>query len=291
MIRSMTGVARAEARLKPWDGRIVVDIRSVNHKFFELVPHLPPALAGHEGEIRELVRRRIRRGYVQLQVDVDESADAPMLALNDRLARDYVKLAQELKARHRLPGALDINTVLSFPGLVVATKSERNRQKLWRACRKVIDQALVQLNRMKRAEGVNLVRDMRRRVQRIQAAVRHIEARVPVRLAERRKNLLSQLEALKVEVDPRRVLEEVAFIADKVDINEECVRLKSHCSMFLRALHVASTSGKKLDFIAQEMLRETDTMAAKARDMVISRRAIEIKGEIEKLKEQVRNVE
>jgi uncharacterized protein (TIGR00255 family) len=287
----MTGVARAEARIMPWNGRVVVDVRSVNHKFFELVPKLPSALAGHEGEVRELVRRRIRRGYVQLQIDMDESADAPTLALNHRLAKDYVKLARELQAQYRLPGQVDINTVLSFPGLVTAEKSERNRQRLWRECRVVVDHALTQLNRMKRAEGANLVRDMRRRVKKIQAAVRHIEARVPKRLAERRQNLMSQLETLKVEVDPKRILEEIAFMADKVDIHEECVRLKSHCSMFLRALGVTSTSGKKLDFITQEMLRETDTLAAKARDMVISRRAIEIKGEIEKLKEQVRNVE
>jgi uncharacterized protein (TIGR00255 family) len=287
----MTGVARAEARIMPWNGRVVVDVRSVNHKFFELVPKLPSALAGHEGEVRELVRRRIRRGYVQLQIDMDESADAPTLALNHRLAKDYVKLARELQAQYRLPGQVDINTVLSFPGLVTAEKSERNRQRLWRECRVVVDHALSQLNRMKRAEGANLVRDMRRRVRKIQAAVRHIEARVPKRLAERRQNLMSQLETLKVEVDPKRILEEIAFMADKVDIHEECIRLKSHCSMFLHALGVTSTSGKKLDFITQEMLRETDTLAAKARDMVISRRAIEIKGEIEKLKEQVRNVE
>ena len=287
----MTGVARAEASLKSGSGNVVVDVRSVNHKFFELVPHLPQALAGHESEIRELARKRIRRGYVQLQIDMDESADAPSLALNHRLAQDYLKLARELQTHYKLPGEVDINTILSFPGLIAARKSEVNRRKIWQACRKVIDHAFVQLNRMKRAEGVNLVRDMRRRVKKIQLAVRHIEGRVPKRLAERRQNLLSQLKALEVEVDPKRILEEVAFIADKVDIHEECVRLKSHCSMFLRALGVASTSGKKLDFIAQEMLRETDTMAAKARDMVISRRAIEIKGEIEKLKEQVRNVE
>ncbi|MEO0081681.1 MAG: YicC/YloC family endoribonuclease [candidate division WOR-3 bacterium] len=291
MIKSMTGVARVETRLVPSNGRIAVDIRSVNHKFFELVSALPPALAGHEGEIRELVRSRIRRGYVQIQIDLDESADTPSLAVNHGLARDYVRLARELQMQYRLPGTLDINTILSFPGLIVAKKSERSRRRLWYQCRRIITQALSQLNRMKSIEGVALVRDMRRRVRKIQAAVRQIEARVPKRLAERRQNFLSQLETLKVEVDPKRVLEEVAYIADKVDIHEECVRLKSHCSMFLRALRVSSTSGKKLDFIAQEMLRETDTMAAKARDVVVSRRAIEIKGEIEKLKEQVRNVE
>jgi len=291
MIKSMTGVGRHEGTLQPWNGRIAVDIRSVNHKFFELVPHLPPALAGHEGEIRELIRHRISRGYVQLHIEVDENADAPVLALHHRTVTDYLRLAREVKDKYGVPGEVNINTLLTYPGIVTAEKSEQNRAKLWHQSRLSIERALGQLLKMKKAEGANLVRDMRKRVTHIRRVVGIIEQRVPVRLRERRDNLLLQLKAMKVEVDPKRILEEVAFITERVDIHEECVRLKSHCSMFLRALSSAQTSGKKLDFITQEMLRETDTIASKARDMVISRRAIEIKGEIEKLKEQVRNVE
>ncbi len=291
MIKSMTGVGRSEGTLAPWNGRIAVDIRSVNHKFFELIPHLPAALAGHEGEIRELVRNRISRGYIQLHIEVDENADVPVLALHRRTVTDYLRLAREVKNDYGVPGAIDINTLFAYPGVITAEKSEQNRARLWRQSRLAIERALAQLLKMKRAEGANLVCDMRKRVLSIRRVVAIIERRVPVRLRERRANLLLQLKTLKVDVDPKRVLEEVAFITERVDIHEECVRLRSHCSMFLRALGSAQTSGKKLDFIAQEMLRETDTIAAKARDMVISRRAIEIKGEIEKLKEQVRNVE
>jgi len=291
MLRSMTGVGRAEAILSPWNSTISVDIRSVNHKYVELAPRLPAALAGYEGEIREMVRRRIRRGYVQIQVTLDESADAPTFALDRRMLKDYLRIARELQQQYRLPGGIDVATVLARPGIITAEKSERNRARLWRESRRVISQALDRLIRMKRAEGANLVKDLRKRIARIQRAVRRIEQRVPKRLKERRGNLLLQLKDLGVDADPKRILEEVAFITEKVDIHEECVRLKSHCSMFVKALGVTSTSGKKLDFIAQEMLRETDTLAAKARDMFISRRAIEIKGEIEKLKEQVRNVE
>ncbi len=291
MLKSMTGVGRAEAVLAPWNSTIVVDIRSVNHKYVELSPRLPNALAGHESEIRDLVRRKIRRGYIQIHVTLDENADAPTLALDHRMVRDYLKIARELKRRYKVTGELDVNTVLSHPGIISSEKSERNRARLWRQSRRVIVQALDRLIRMKKAEGANLVKDLRKRIARIQRAVRRIEQRVPKRLKERRSNLMLQLKDLGVEADPKRILEEVAFITEKVDIHEECVRLKSHCSMFLKALGVTSTSGKKLDFIAQEMLRETDTLAAKARDMFISRRAIEIKGEIEKLKEQVRNVE
>jgi uncharacterized protein (TIGR00255 family) len=291
VIKSMTGVGHAEGVIPPWNSTIVVDIRSVNHKYFEIVPRLPNGLAGHESEIREMVRRKIRRGYVQLHVTLDENADAPTLSLDRRITQDYLRIARELKQKYKVKGELDINTVIAHPGVIAAAHDESNRARVWRHSRQVLNKALDHLTRMRQAEGANMVKDLRKRVNQIQAAVRTIEERVPARLRERKKNLLTQLKDLGIDADPKRLLEEVAFIADKVDIHEECVRLKSHCSMFLKALRVATTSGKKLDFIAQEMLRETDTLAAKARDMIVSRRAIEIKGEIEKLKEQVRNVE
>jgi uncharacterized protein (TIGR00255 family) len=291
MIKSMTGVGRAEAILQPWNSKIIVDIRSVNHKFLELIPKLPSQLAGYEATIRDTVRRRVRRGYIQLQVTLDESAEAPTLMLDHRLLRDYLRLAKELKAKYHVPGELDINTVFAYPGIVASEKADSDQARLWHQCRRVINQALDALVKMQKAEGVTLVHDLRKRLTRIGRAVLAIERRVPERLRERRENLLAQLKELSVESDSKRILEEVAFISEKVDIHEECVRLKSHCSMFLRAIGSSASTGKKLDFITQEMLRETDTLAAKARDMVISRRAIEIKGEIEKLKEQVRNVE
>jgi len=287
----MTGVGRAEAILPPWGSKIVVDIRSVNHKYLELVAKLPPQIAAYEGEVRDMVRRRVRRGYIQLQVSLDESAEAPTLALDRRMVRDYLRLSRELQTKYRIPGEVDINTVLAYPGIVAPQKADADHGRLWIKCRAVIAQALNRLVKMQQTEGAALISDLKKRVTKIRSAVRAIEQRVPERLKERRANLIAQLKDLNVESDSKRILEEVAFISEKVDIHEECVRLKSHCSLFLGALSSSAASGKKLDFIAQEMLRETDTLAAKARDMIISRRAIEIKGEIEKLKEQVRNVE
>ena len=291
MVKSMTGVGRAEAILPPWNSKIVVDIRAVNHKYLELTTKLPSQIAGYEGEVRDMVRRRVRRGYLQLQISLDESAEAPTLALDHRMVRDYLRLSRELKTKYRIPGEVDLDTVLSYPGIIAPQKADADHGRLWRRCRAVIALALTRLVKMQQAEGAALIRDLRKRITKIRHEVRAIEQRVPERLKERRANLLAQLKDLNVESDSKRILEEVAFISEKVDIHEECVRLKSHCSLFLGALTSSTASGKKLDFIAQEMLRETDTLAAKARDMVISRRAIEIKGEIEKLKEQVRNVE
>ncbi|MCX7732857.1 MAG: YicC family protein [candidate division WOR-3 bacterium] len=291
MIRSMTGVGRAEGVVAESGTRIAVDIRSVNHKYFELVSKLPPQLVSYERDIYEIVRRKIRRGYVQLQLTIDEPSTATCIKIDWEAAKRYLTLIRQLKRRFNLSGEVDLNALLTLPGVITTSKVPPGQNRLWRASRKIIGEAIRQLIRMREAEGTALVKDLRRRINKIRRALHYIRERVPKRVAERRENLIEQLANLNIQANSKRILEEVAYITERLDIHEECVRLRSHCSMFLRALRSSSTSGKKLDFIAQEMLRETDTLAAKARDVVISRRAIEIKGEIEKLKEQVRNVE
>lgn len=291
MIRSMTGVGRAEGVVAESGTRIVVDIRSVNHKYFELVSKLPPQLVSYERDIYEIVRKKIRRGYIQLQLTIDEPSTATCIKIDWEAAKRYLTLIRQLKRRFNLSGEVELNALLTLPGVITTNKVTPGQNRLWCASRKIIGEAIRQLIRMRETEGTALVRDLRRRINKIRQALHYIQERVPKRVAERRKNLTEQLANLNIQANSKRILEEVAYITERLDIHEECVRLRSHCSMFLRALRSSSTSGKKLDFIAQEMLRETDTLAAKARDVVISRRAIEIKGEIEKLKEQVRNVE
>ncbi|MEO0020572.1 MAG: YicC/YloC family endoribonuclease [candidate division WOR-3 bacterium] len=291
MIRSMTGVGRAEGVVAESGTRIAVDIRSVNHKYFELVSKLPPQLVSYERDIYEIVRRKIRRGYIQLQLTIDEPSTATCIKIDWEAAKRYLTLIRQLKRRFNLSGEVDLNALLTLPGVITTSKLTPGQNRLWRASRKIIGEAIHQLIHMRETEGTALVKDLRRRINKIRRALHCIRERVPKRVAERRENLIEQLANLNIQANSKRILEEVAYITERLDIHEECVRLRSHCSMFLRALRSSSTSGKKLDFIAQEMLRETDTLAAKARDVVISRRAIEIKGEIEKLKEQVRNVE
>jgi uncharacterized protein (TIGR00255 family) len=291
MIMSMTGCGRAEKVLAAWRTKVVVEVRTVNHKFLDVLVKLPAQLNGMEGEIREIVRNRLRRGYVQLSVALDQTAPSSSLVLDRDLVRDYLTLAGEVQAKCRLTGKVDINAVLQFPGVVKTSRQETVKPRFWAAVRKVIEDAFADLSRMRAQEGQALAKDLRQSAAKIVKAVRLIEKRVPKRLAERRKNLLAQMKALGVNADPKRLIEEVAFISERLDIHEECVRLMSHCRLFHDALGEPGTAGKKLDFILQEMLREADTLAAKARDSYISHRAISIKEEIEKLKEQVRNVE
>lgn len=291
MIQSMTGLGRAEAYFARWRTKVAVEIRTVNHKFLEVSLRLPSVLAGWENDIREIVRRHLRRGYVQLTVSVEEMATAPLLELDRELLRDYLRIVRELKERYALSGEVDINRVLSFPGIVRTSQPVTARPKFWSAVQKVIEQAFRHLKRMRRQEAAILLRDLNQRVAKIERSVKVIQQRVPKRLAERRRNLLDQMKALNVNIDPKRLIEEVAFISERLDIHEECVRLLSHSRLFRAALQEKDATGKKLDFILQEMLRETDTLSAKARDAFIAHQAIGIKEEIERLKEQVRNIE
>jgi uncharacterized protein (TIGR00255 family) len=291
MIKSMTGCGRAEKVLRPWNTKVIVEIRTVNHKFLEVAPRLPSQLSAFENDVRDIVREHLRRGYVQLSVTMDEVASGPSLTLDDKLAREYLQLAGKLTTKYHLTGKPDINAVLQFPGVIKANRIDQVTPKLWNAVKALIDEAFEDLKRMRAQEGAALTRDLKQSVAKIVAAVRAIEKRVPERLADRRKNLLAQMKTMGVNVDPKRLLEEVTFISERLDIHEECVRLISHSDLFQDALKDPNVAGKKLDFILQEMLRETDTLAAKARDAFISHRAITIKEEIERLKEQVRNVE
>lgn len=293
MIKSMTGVGRAEAILHPWRTKVSVEIRSLNHKYLETTQRLPQALANYENEIRDLIKSKIPRGYIQLSINLEESLPMPALTLDDALLDNYLRLIQKLKEKVNLKGELDVNTVLTFPGIIKTEKVERETEQIWQQVKKVLERALKELIKMKKQEGVALAKDLRKRVKNLRQAVAAIEKRVPKRLQERRNNLMAQLKALNVNSDPKRVWEEVAYIAERLDIHEECVRLRSHCTMFENCLKESASDaiGKKLDFILQEMLRETDTLSAKARDLFISQKVIAMKGEIEKLKEQIRNVE
>lgn len=291
MIKSMTGCGRAERMIPPGKTKVIVEVRTVNHKFLEVALKLPQHLAGYESEIRDIVRNHLRRGYVQLNVSADEAVTGPTLMLDRQLVKEYLGLAAELRAKYRLAGTVDVNAVLEFPGIVRTGKSDKVQPQYWTGVRQAVEEAFADLKRMRAQEGAALTRDLKQCVAKIERTVRLIEKRVPKRLAERRRNLLAQMKALDVSVNPKRLLEEVTFISERLDIHEECVRLLSHCKLFSDALHEPGIAGKKLDFVLQEMLREADTLAAKARDAYISHRAITIKEEIEKLKEQVRNVE
>ncbi|MEO0075052.1 MAG: YicC/YloC family endoribonuclease [candidate division WOR-3 bacterium] len=302
MIRSMTGVGRAESLLAGKKTKVVVEVRSANHKYLEVNMKLPNVLSGYENQIKELISSKINRGSIQLSITIQGANDElnqSRLKFNRTLSLDYellanlIDLAKQLKRRYKLSGDLDVNTVLTYPGMIVAVRAdEQEKQKnIWLRTKQAINKALDVLNNMKKEEGAFLYQDFMRRIQRISQLLKNIE----VRSNTLRRQV--QEKALVNYVNPSEHNSEASNNQELLGASrataEEVVRLNSHISSFLRTISGRATKsvGRRLEFILAEMLREIETILAKGRDTQISRDGIQIKEEIDALREQVRNVE
>ncbi len=289
MIRSMTGIGRAETSFGKNQPRLKVEIRSLNHKYAELSLKLPTLLVHFETDIRELIKNRISRGYVQMSLSVDEEPRLSLLSIDHDLLKNYLTLLEEIKKRYDAVGRVDINTLLQLPGVL---KMDKTEQVITSAkVRAVVNQALERLIKMREAEGKNLAHDMLKRVLHIERRIRLIRSRIPKSTLEKRKRLGGILKGLERKPYSQQIMEEIAGYVGKFDIEEECVRLINHCQLFHRTLRERSASGRKLNFILQEMLKETNTISAKAGDTYIAHQTVAMKEEIERLREQVQNIE
>lgn len=296
MIRSMTGVGRAETQLLKQKAKMIVEIRSANHKFLELNMKLPTQLLGYEGEVRELIGKKVFRGALQLSVNIQGQSEdrnstahystrARTLTLDYELLNNLLDINKELKENYKLSGELNVNTIFSFPGVIVPVKSNEQdkNQATWRQAQRAINKALISLNKMKIEEGAHLYRDFIKRVKTILQLIKNIEKRSKTIRKEVRLKIIPN-------IDQSAQLE--LLNASKAT-TEELVRLASHTRAFHRAIagKKICSVGRKLEFILSEMLRETETILAKGRDTTISREGITIKEEVDALREQVRNVE
>lgn len=298
MIRSMTGVGRAETVLKRRKAKLIVEVRSANHKFVELNLKVPTLLMGYESQIRELVSKKVFRGALQLSVNIqgsngnktttanhNDSDYMRALTLDYELLNNLLELSNTLKDDYKIHGELNINTVMSFPGMVVPTKliDQDANQLVWQQTRKTVVKALVSLNKMKGEEGAFLYKDFVKRIAKIMQMLKNIEKRSKAIRQELKKKIIpNQEQGTQIEL----------LNASKAT-TEELVRLSSHTRAFSRAIKGKKirSVGRKLEFILSEMLRETETILAKGRDTLISRDGIAIKEEVDALREQVRNVE
>ncbi|MEO0091908.1 MAG: YicC/YloC family endoribonuclease [candidate division WOR-3 bacterium] len=302
MIRSMTGVGRAEASIPHRGIKITWEIRSSNHRFLELNMKLPPILDGYENKVREIVRQNVFRGTLQLSVTIQGSDNGKtlnsnqprLLTLDTDLLNNLIRISKKLKEDYNISGELNVNTVISFPGIVVPAKTtEVNKNEmLWARTKSALVKALTALNKMKREEGTFLYRDFIKRINNILKLLKDIEKRTKIVREEIKEKILEERTS-SIQSDNNKDIENQLFPLTKSDITEERIRLLSHTKAFIRAIKSKrmQSVGRKLEFILSEMLRETETMLAKARDTAISRDGIAIKEEIDALKEQVRNVE
>jgi uncharacterized protein (TIGR00255 family) len=297
MIRSMTGYGEA-GRDTP-AGLLSAEVRTVNHRHFHVNFRLPHALARWEGEIRERLRAAITRGAVSCTVRLEPhegDAAAVGLALNHERVAAYLSLFREMQERHGVPGQADVNTLARLPEVFVRDDDARERVEIaLEDVLAVIDEAAAQNVRMREDEGRRLADDLEGRLAAIDGALDAVEARAPERIVAERDRLRAAVQELAggVGVSDERLAQEIAYLAERWDVNEELVRFRSHNALFreLMRADAAEPVGKRLSFLVQEMHREANTIGSKANDAAIAHRVVAVKDEIERLREQVENVE
>jgi len=292
MIRSMTGYGSAELER---DGqRLAAEIRSVNHRFFEVSIRAPRLVSLFEDRIRQRVQDRFSRGKIGLSITWSGAGESgEVLKVNEVVADRYAQLLEQLRARYQLDSGLDLRTLAALPDVFSWEHSSLSDDETWSLLETLIDQACGSLDEMKRREGKALARDLEHRLKILRDHLDTVAGRAPLRPQEAKERLLSRLQPLlgDIELDPARVAQEVALLADRLDCTEECVRLSAHIEQFRSLIEGTELAGRKLGFLLQEMNREANTIGSKANDVEMSRAVIVIKEELERLREQVQNVE
>jgi uncharacterized protein (TIGR00255 family) len=296
----MTGYAQARREQSGWAVR--VSVKSVNHRFLDLKLRLPEGFDLYELRLRQAVRERIHRGHVDINVNVEPGKALPV-QVNKDLALAYLRAAETLRQETRAAADMDVVSVLRLPGVIaglsgVVPESEDEQEKLGQMLEVCLREALLKLDDMRRAEGKHLVQELRERLARITGEVekvRGLAATLRPAFARRLETRLKELLG-GTAIDPARLAQEAALLAERSDISEELDRLRSHLQQFTKLLDGAGELGKKLDFLLQEMHREANTMLSKTpgvenEALAITGLALEIKADIEKLREQVQNIE
>jgi len=292
MIHSMTGFGKATARSKC--GIVTVEIRTLNHKFFELSAKMPNGLGQHEDKLKTIIHKKVKRGKVYLNIELNgQKGGASKVAINNSVARGYKAELARLKKQLKLQGAISLDQIIGLPGVIVSEVPKAASDKYMPALVEALNRALVRMEADRRREGGALRKDLSKRVDSIVAAVEHIDERSTVSIVKYKNHLMNRIKELTgtKNVDKGRLAQEVALFAKNSDVSEELVRLKSHLNSFKEVLGSRNEVGKKLDFIAQELHREANTIASKSSDFKISKSVIQMKSDIEKIREQVKNVE
>jgi uncharacterized protein (TIGR00255 family) len=297
MIRSMTGFGEAARPLD--EGHLRVEIKTVNHRFLNTSIRTPPGFDRVEHEVQAWLRRHLTRGHASVSIRVDQDAESAAEALPEvdlARARHYAGLLRTLGEEVGLDGRVDVTALLRFNDILRTPDARRAAPEIpLDLLRETVEEAVAAVVELREVEGARLRTDMEERLGAIETALDTVEARAPARLLAERDRLRAQVAELagSVEVEPERLAREVAYLAEKWDINEEIVRFRSHVELFRETLaaEAADPVGKRLSFVVQEMHREANTIGSKANDAAISQAAVAMKEEIERLREQVENVE
>ena len=292
MIRSMTGFGRGEATV---DGRdITVEIKSVNHRYFEFNCRTTRGFGFLEEKLKSYIKERVSRGKIDMFVSLSQKEDTEAIVkINPSLARGYINALRKLSDEYGVKDDISVSTVSSYSDIFQVHKAPEDEEEVWNAVKPVLDTALNNFITMRETEGEKMKADVMSRAKHILSIVDEIESRSPERVKEYETRLKERIEELlgSADYDEQRVITEVAIFADKVAVDEETVRLRSHFDQLKNLMDSDGEVGRKLDFIIQEMNREANTIGSKANDSSLSHMVVDIKAEIEKIREQIQNIE
>jgi uncharacterized protein (TIGR00255 family) len=292
MIKSMTGYARVETT---GQGRnIVVEVKSVNHRFLEISLKMHSVLFPQELEFKKKIGEKIKRGRIEVFIRMEaEAADAPETVLNMDIARGYVAALQRLKDEFGLTEEIGLKTLVGFRDIFSQPAETEISADVLKRITAALEECLDKLIKMRQEEGNAIYQDMEQRLYSLRGILETIKARTPQVVVEYQKRLAERIKELTAgyALDDFRLAQEVALLAEKSDVTEEIVRMYSHIDQFVALLTSAEAEGKKIDFLLQEMNREINTIGSKSNDAEIARQVIEAKSELSKLREQAQNIE
>lgn len=292
MIKSMTGFGRAMAEK---DGYVIsVELKSVNHRYFEFNCRLPRQYGFAEEKLKSYVNSKVSRGKVDCFLGIEAlDTDNADVVVNHTLASAYIKAMNELAQEYSLKNDISSVSISRFPDVFVLKKADEDEEKLWGYIKEVADEAIDKFIAMRETEGEQMKKDVLSRADYILDCVSFIESRSPQTVQEYNDKLITRVHELigDASLDENRIIQEVAIYADKVAVAEETVRLRSHISQLKEFLESSEPIGRKMDFLVQEINRETNTIGSKACDVDIARKVVDIKAEVEKIREQIQNIE
>lgn len=292
MIKSMTGYGGAKGEINAI--AVSVELKSVNNRYLDVSVRLPKSCLFAEELVRSAVQEHISRGKVDVYITVDTShAEEITIAVNEPLADAYVRAIRSVAEKYDIRDDLTALSLLRFPEVISTEKSDTNRDAVTEAIRKTLEAAIAEFDVMRVREGDKLCQDILGKLDALEMKTSFVETRSPETVREYREKLLARMMDVLGEagIEESRILQEAAIYADKVAVDEETVRLRSHIVQFRRMLQEGSPVGRKLDFLVQEMNREINTTGSKCADKEIAETVIDMKAELEKIREQIQNIE
>jgi uncharacterized protein (TIGR00255 family) len=287
MIQSMTGYGRGEK------GNFVAEIRSFNHRFLDVSIRLPRSLSSLELRIKKRLQGKFSRGRLEVSITSNGRQEKRSLVIDKELANQYYNLLESLKKEYSLKGEVDLDLMASMKEFITLAEPEEDIEASWKDIEGALEDSMKELLRMRKEEGDYLREDILKRIGTSGQHIEMIEKRCPSIVRNYRNRLLENIKSVahEIELDEKRIHFEVALFAERCDVTEELVRLRSHISQLRNMLNEGGAIGKKLDFLIQEIGREVNTISSKAGDADISLNVVEIKAELERIREQIQNIE